>query len=336
MTLPTKAATAVTRPDPLLPPEPDRADGRRRRVGLEIEFAGLPPADAARLVRYIFGGTVHPRDEHRFRIEGTLYGTFTVELDMLAAHPEGPDGDLPERTGPLEERFRAAVGDVGSLLMPYEISCPPVPVDEVDTLDALVEGLRRQGAMGTEGRLFYAFGLHFNPELARPEADPIIDVMKAYLLLSPWLREDMGIDIARRVAPFVHRFPEEYVALVVDPAYRPDLEGFARDYVRLNPTRNRELDLFPLLACLVPGALDGCGRDPRVKPRPTWHWRLPDSRVGQPGWSVVPDWNRWVQVERLASDRWALNELGALWLDCRRERALADWPRVVGRWLAPG
>lgn len=326
----------MTHADPLLPPEPDRPDGRRRRVGVEIEFAGLPPGDAARLVRYIFGGTVCELDEHRFRVEGTLYGAFTVELDMTVAHREPRPCEGPGLVGRLEERIRAAVGDVGSLVMPYEISCPPVPLDEVDALDALVEGLRRHGAVGTEGRLVYAFGLHFNPELARPEADPIIDVTKAYLLLSPWLREDMGIDVARRLAPFVHGFPEEYVALAVDPAYRPDIGAFGLDYVRHNPTRNRELDLFPLLACVAPESLEVAGRDPRVRPRPTWHWRLPDSRVGLPGWSIVPDWNRWVQVERLATDRWALDELGCLWLDCRRARALADWPRLVGRWLAPG
>lgn len=320
---------------PLIPPEPHRTDGAPRRVGVEIEFAGLSIANTARLIRYIYGGREETLDEHRRAVRDTRMGDFRVELDMLLAHPgrpETPDAGTLER---MEVKVRAAIGDAGSLLLPYEIACPPIEIERIGDLDALVEGLRRNGGQGTEGRLFYAFGLHFNPELPRIAADPVVDTMKAYLLLAPLLRLDMGIDIARRVAPFVNRFGEDYVDLVVDPAYRPDLDGFARDYIRHNPSRNRELDLYPLFAFAIPGVLAEGPGDPHVKPRPTWHWRLPDSRVGVPGWSVVPDWNRWVQVERLAIDRWALAELGALWADCRRSRATADWPQMVRRWLAP-
>jgi len=318
----------------LLPPEPNRTDGAPRRVGVEIEFTGIDAHDAARLVRHVHGGEIEVVDEHRYKVRGTSLGDFTVELDWFAAHAgdrQHPRGKLRE----LEDKLRAAVGEVGSLVMPFEVSCPPVPIERLGELDALVGALRRQGAQGTEGRFFYAFGLHFNPELPRHDATLIVATVKAYLLLSEWLRADTGVAMARRIAPFVHRFTEDYTALTVDPAYMPDMAGFARDYVRHNPNRNRELDLYPLIACLAPVVLAGTPSDPNVKPRPTWHWRLPDSRVGETGWSVVPDWNRWVQVERLATDPWALRELGDLWLDCRAAGALADWPRRVDRWLAP-
>ncbi len=320
---------------PIIPPELHRADGAPRRVGVEIEFAGLSIADTSRLIRYIYGGEEVVLDEHRRLVRASRIGDFTVELDMLLAHPgkpETPDAGTLDR---VELKVRAAIGDAGSLVLPFEVACPPIPIERLGDLDALVEGLRRNGGQGTEGRLFYAFGLHFNPELARIEADPIIDTMKAYLLLAPLLRADMGIDLARRMAPFVNRFTDAYVDLVVDPDYRPDLRDFARDYIHHNPSRNRELDLYPLFALAIPEVLRETPADPHVKPRPTWHWRLPDSRVGVPGWSIVPDWNRWVQVERLAIDRWALAELGALWADCRRARASADWPQMVRRWLAP-
>ncbi len=38
------------------PPKRDNKDGQRRRVGVEIEFAGLPPRETAELVRMLFGG----------------------------------------------------------------------------------------------------------------------------------------------------------------------------------------------------------------------------------------------------------------------------------------
>jgi len=327
------AATMTT--EPLLPPEPDRPDGNRRRVGVEIEFTGLDAYEAAQLVRDLFHGTVESQDEHRYKVRDTDLGVFTVELDLSAAHPEKPREMGLSKLDQLSRKLRATVGDVGSLIMPFEIACPPIPIDRLGEIDRLVKALRRHGAQGTEGRVYYAFGLHFNPEIPRRDPNLILDYLKAYLLLSPWLREEMAIDFARRVAPFIQRFPDDYADLVLNPAYRPDFDGFIRDYVRHNPSRNRELDLYPLIAELKPDALPGMGRDSLIRPRPTFHWRLPDSRVGEPGWSVIPAWNRWVQVERLAIDRWALDELGALWLDCRRVGAHGDWARVVSRWLPP-
>lgn len=327
---------AESLPGPLLPPETCREDGVPRRCGVELEFAGLEPPAIARVVQSLYGGRVEVEHEHRVRVRDTSLGDFRVELDMLAAHPERKGAEVAGALEKLEQRLRATVGDVGSFVLPYEVACPPIGLCDLGELDPLAEALQRAGAKGTDARFFYAFGLHFNPEVARRDGDHILDVLKAYLLLSPWLREEMDIDTARQVAPFVQRFPEEYAALVVSPAYRPGLAELARDYVRHSPSRNRELDLWPLLTLLVPGEMGtGKASDPHVKPRPTWHWRLPDSRVGTPGWSILPDWNRWVQVERLATDRWALDELGALWLDCRRSGVLEDWPRLVRRWLPP-
>ncbi|HYE52777.1 MAG TPA: amidoligase family protein [Azospirillaceae bacterium] len=319
-------------PEILFPPRPDRADGTRRRVGVEIEFTGLDARETSALVQGLFGGTVERLDEHRHKVRGTRLGDFTVELDMMAAHPEKAGSGKLER---LEERLRAVVGDVGSIIMPYEIAGPPLPIDDLPEIDRLVAALRQRGVKGTEGGVLYAFGLHFNPEIPDEDADTLVDILKAYLLLSPWLRQDIGVDLTRRLAPFIQRFPDEYVAHVLRPDYRPGLEELAADYVRHNPSRNRELDLYPLLAHLIPEAVRVAPEDPHVRARPTFHWRLPDSRVGVAGWSIVPDWNRWVQVERLASDRWAVDELSGLWLDCARAGALEDWPALVARWLPP-
>lgn len=323
-------------PSDTLPlPDLDRRAGAPRRCGVELEFACLAPDRAAGLIRDLFGGQLDREHEHRIAVRDTALGDFTVALDMLFAHPEHRPAGTPTPLDMLEAKLRAAVGEVGALVLPYEIACPPLPVERLAELDRLVDALRRCGAKGTEGKVFYAFGLHFNPELARRDPDHVLDTLKAYLLLSPWLRQEMEIDLARRLAPFVHPFPSDYVRLVLDPAYRPMLADLARDYVRFNPSRNRELDLWPLLTHLLPQLLQTSRADPHVKPRPTWHWRLPDSRVGVPGWSILTDWNRWVRVEQLAIDRWALDELGQLWRDCQDAGVLEDWSRVVGRWLPP-
>ncbi|HEX8527051.1 amidoligase family protein, partial [Allosphingosinicella sp.] len=57
----------------------------------------------------------------------------------------------------------------------------------------------------------------------------------------------------------------------------------------------------------------------KIGKRPTFHYRMPDARVSDPGWSIAPDWNRWVAVERLAVDRDRLNRVGEAYLAFRGE-----------------
>ena len=52
----------------------------------------------------------------------------------------------------------------------------------------------------------------------------------------------------------------------------------------------------------------------KINRRPTFHYRLPDARLSDPGWSIAPDWNRWVAVERVADDRDRLDALGRAYL----------------------
>ncbi|MFM2043108.1 MAG: hypothetical protein RLY86_1684, partial [Pseudomonadota bacterium] len=232
---------------PALPPEPLTPDGKDRRVGVEIEYAGVPVAEVAGLVQRIFGGTVVVEDGHRRIIRDTDLGDFTVELDWRLAH--GAPALAPPLALPLDrvpDALRERVGDVGSLVMPFEIVCPPIPLARIGELDRLVDHLRRRGGKGTEARFFYAFGLHFNVEVGRRDVTALLHLLRAYLLLSPWLRDQLGVALARRVAPFVHRFPDGYADLVLAPGYAPDLTGLILDYISWNPSRNRELDLYPL------------------------------------------------------------------------------------------
>src|SRR3954463_16744587 len=78
---------------------------------------------------------------------------------------------------------------------------------------------------------------------------------------------------------------------------------FTDDYLTHNPTRNRPLDMLPLLAFNVPGLMERPGlAGQKVRPRPTFHYRLPDSSIDEDGWSIAEEWGRWVLVERLADD----------------------------------
>lgn len=325
---------------PQSPPEPLNVQGRTRRVGVEIEFAGLPPQQTGELVCDLFGGELQPISPHRYRVAGTRWGDFTIELDTQYAHPDARLQGTPPRHDTEWERqrhqmrlefhnkTRELIGDVVTGLVPTEIVSPPVPWDELGELDALFAALYAHGAKGTDASLLYGFGLHLNPEAARLDIEYLLAQFRAYLLLAPWLRREIDIDITREVLPHANPFPKHYALKVLDPDYAPDLDGLIADYLEFNPTRNRELDFYPLFAHLRPDYPDPLFSDNLIKPRPTFHYRLPNAQLSQRGWGAVVEWNRWVAVERLAADRKELRERAARYVNHHTRSPLA---RMVGR-----
>ncbi|WP_246154332.1 amidoligase family protein [Methylobacterium oryzihabitans] len=291
-------------------PETRTTQGRPRRNGVEIEFMGLSARAAALALAGELGGRLDEEDPHAFRVVGTRLGDLKVELDLRLAHPQRrrtpPPGTPPGAGG----RW---LGAVLSPFVPRELITEPLPVERMAEVDALPALLNRHGAKGRGAVAFGSLGLHFNVEPADP--DRVLDLLKAYLLLEPRLRDDTaaggGFWAVRGLPP---PFPAAYVGKVVAPDYRPDPDQFARDYLAANPTRLRGLDLLPFL-----GHRDEAGvraalpKNEKVSPRPVLHYRVPQAHVGLPGWSLAQDWNRWVGLERLAADRPRLDALGAAW-----------------------
>lgn len=313
------------------PPEPRTRDGKTRRVGIEIEFATVTAADGAGIVRDLFGGTITREDPHRFHIEDTEFGDFTCELDTQHAHkPYGVTGEMSD----FQAEMRRLFGEISSLVMPCEIVCPPIAWDRIDRIETLVQALSDAGAVGTRASPFYAFGVQLNPELAdTDDTDAMTATLKAYLLLSSWLRGVMGLDLTRRAVAFADPFPKPYVARVLAPDYWPDRAALIDDYLDANPTRNRELDCLPLFAHLDDARVRAVLQDGRIKARPTWHYRLPDANLGEAGWSLCLEWNRWVVVERLAADRALLGRMAAAYLALADAGRGRDWPLAASEWL---
>jgi hypothetical protein len=285
------------------PPHPLRnCRGEVRRVGVELEFGGLSLPEAAEAVRAAFGGEVRQDHEHRYTVVTDL-GEFDVTFDSSLLSKKGYER-LVERLG-LGESVRGTVEGVlrrlGGAVLPLEIGTPPVPATRLHELGRLERALRDRHAEGTRAGLLYAFALHFNPEAVDP-ADPV-PTLRAFLLLYHWLYRKAEVDTTRWILPFINSFPEEYTRLVIDPGYAPGIAKFTADYVTHNPTRNRPLDLLPLLAFNDPDFMNRpevAGQ--KVSPRPTYHYRLPNSLIDDPGWSIAKEWGRWVLVERLAAD----------------------------------
>ena len=298
------------------PPRSCGHDGKPRKVGVEIEFAGLSAQQTAAIIRKRFGGHVTGVDEHRFNVEATCLGDFRSELDTRLAHP---DDLLPKEAAPpewllgLTRIVSGSLGTISSLVVPCEVVAPPLAIDQLQELDGLIEHLTNAGAQGTDRSVFYAFGLHLNPEIATTDPAWLLNLVRAQILLSPWLRRTMKIDTSRYLTGFAQPYGRDYAELVLRSHYMPTASVMIDDYLTHNPSRDRELDLLPLFGWLDADRVRSRLPDEKISARPTFHYRLPNAALERPVWSIVLEWNRWCLIERLADDADAL-EFPRPWL----------------------
>jgi hypothetical protein len=308
------------------PPSTRTADGLPRRVGVEVEFMGPGVREAARALAAGLGGIMIEEDPHAVTVRGTRLGDLTVELDLRHAHPQRHGRTLPIRLG---QRSAALLGFLLGGVVPRELITAPLPLDRLDEVDGAIAMLRHGGATGRGAvrpgsSQLGSLGLHFNVDVPELTIETILAHLRAFMLLDPWLRTTSFATRNERVtAP--PDFPEEYTRLVLSPDYRPDLADFSDDYLAANPTRDRALDLLPLLLHLDgPRVRRRLPRE-KISARAVFHYRLPQAHVGDAGWSIAPDWNRWTVVERLAADHERLSELSLAWLLFKGEAGAGAW-----------
>ena len=292
----------------------------KRRVGVEIEFGALDVKRTADIVRERFGGTYDETSAYQATVEGTEFGDFKIELDWSWAHKTVDNGGIVDQAKDL-------LTDLGKEVAPTEVVAPPIAADRLDAIDKLACDLSAAGAQGTRSGLLAGFGVHLNPEVfdADLAADPLRRVLQAYLLNAAELRASIRVDATRALLPFVEPFPEDYLSHVLDPDYAPDLAGLIDDYLRFNPTRNRELDMLPIFTLLDESRVRSALADPKISTRPTFHWRLPNTDFENPDWSISRDWQRWLEIEHLAvDDERLLDRLKAR----AREQKTSKWPSL--------
>ncbi len=281
------ASPAAWRFSELFPPE--------RRVGVEFEFAQLSVGDAVESALKIFPGEATTKTPLSVRIE-TADGPVRVELDTRVL-------DKVSAGTAFAARAKRWMGDVAALVIPVEIACPPLPVRDLGRVEALREALRRAGALGTHRSVVYAFGAHLNIEVDPADHQTVLRALRAYLVLEDWLRAEIDVNPARSALGFETRFPHAYERLALDAAYDPDRDAFVRDYLEHNPTRNRGLDLLPVLAHWSPETVEKAVAHEKVSARPAYHYRLPNSEIDAAVWTIGAELDRWAAVEALAADR---------------------------------
>jgi hypothetical protein len=292
-----------------LPPVIQNARGEVRKAGFELEYAGVSLEAAAVIVRHVFGGRHLEESPSVQRVTSTRFGTFKLEIDSSLLKDRKYEQPLravgldPEKLGGASRVERAVARLFAVAGVPYEIVTPPIPITDLAPLDELRRLLCQNDASGTRKRPWYAFGMHINPEIPSDEPGQLRDYLRAFLLLYTMLKRRAKVDLARSISPYINPFPEAYARLILAPDYPADVDRLIDDYLAHNPTRNRPLDMLPVLCHLREArVMDRVEEKHLVKARPAFHYRLPNCLVDEPDWTLAREWNAWVEVERLAED----------------------------------
>ncbi len=321
----------------LMPPVLTDAAGQPRRAGFEFELGNLPVRKAAEFLQRELGGELTVANPFEATLEGTEIGKLKIERDAQALKSVRYRRWLAQLgvefdPGSIAHEIETNIDSASSILIPCEVVTEPLPLRRLKRLDHLVATLNELGAEGTQDSLIYAFGMHINPSAPALDAVTLARHLQSFILLYSWIVETAEIDLTRRFfTKYIDPFPQAYVEHILDEDYAPDLVTFTADYLRHNPTRNRALDMLPLLMELRPEQVTaGLKEDERglVSGRPAFHYRLPDCKVNEEGWSAARAWNQWVYVETLAADADLLFEVIGEWRDSNATFSLtpqSDW-----------
>jgi hypothetical protein len=320
-----------------LPSIKNNAQGDQRSVGFELEFTGVKIDSAAKIIQSLYGGKLKKEHRYHFEILDTEFGNFRVELDARILRKMASQDvfskwgiDLDEES--IRKSLENVVDKLAKTVVPLEIVMPPVPLGDLHRLEELRVRLQENRAEGTHTSVIHAFGMHINIESPDLKTVTLLNYLRSFLILYPWLLKELKIDLSRRITPFVDSFPQKYAAKILDSSYHPDQEQFIRDYVEFNPTRNRPMDMMPIFGMLDKDLIQSVMEGKKNDPRPTFHYRLPNSRIDDPDWRFEDEWDHWLEVERLAGNKEMLNKLSRLYLTRKEETVMSfrkEWATTV-------
>ncbi len=309
--------------------EPLNYEGEDRRVGFELEFSGLTLERTVEVLQQQLSGKRVAVSKAEQKVEVDELGSFTVEIDWdyLKRKAKAEGGD--------KSAWVRELGSIAENLVPIEIVCPPLTLEQCERLIPVTDALREAGAKGTDESWIAAYGVHINPEVPSLEPNVLLRYLQAFSLLQWWLVEAHRVDTTRKLSPYIDKYPEAYIRLLVSQQ-EVSREQLINDYLEHNATRNRALDMLPLFAFLNEEKIMKAVEDNKIKARPTFHYRLPNCQLEHPDWDLTEPWKIWWIVDALANDEQALDYWKQAFTDAERPLigvSEKDWKERLQQWL---
>jgi len=285
-----------------IPKQLTNSRGKIRTVGFELEFGGVDLNTTAQCIMDLYGGKRVIFNNFLQEVVDTELGNFSLKMDAVMLTEKSYEKVLTKLGIDVTDKsIEELMESVASLVVPYEVGAPPIPMTQVARIDELRKALHEKEADGTHTSILNAYATHINAELPKLDAATILRYLRAFLLLYPAIHDRAELSIRRKLSSYINPFPDDYIALVLSPEYAPDFETLLVDYHIYNPDRNRPLDIYPAFAYIDKSKTDALPDIGNVKPRPTFHYRLPNCEIDSAEWSLAIDWNEWVAIEDLAA-----------------------------------
>ncbi|NVJ59389.1 MAG: amidoligase family protein [Gammaproteobacteria bacterium] len=292
-------------------------EGKERRVGVEIEFSGISSDIIVDTLVSTCGGEIEKRSLFDFSIRDSKVGDIGLELDaQILKKAVAPDNDELKQKD-LEEDKQSGWKKFGEQLLkftaeqlvPWEIVSAPLDTEQLEHFNNIIAPLREKGALGTRHAARYAFGVHLNPELPKLDSKTILAYIRSFVVLYDWIYLQEKVDPVRKLTPYIDHFGKDYLELITDSDYSPEIDQLISDYINYNPTRNRSLDCLPLFAYIDNSCVKGLDDEPLIKARPTLHYRLPNCDIDNQEWDLSFPWSLWQLVEQVANNDQLLKKL---------------------------
>ncbi len=312
-----------------------------RHVGFELEFSNIDIKEIVSIMEKEFNLQANKINNYLYELHSE-YGDFILELDfelLTKQKLQKKAKELCQKIGIdiSKEEINSIENFIAELsrdIVPYEISTPPLPLDKIELVENIVEKLKQNNARGTKHKIYYAFGLHINIEVISVEVKSLLAYLRAYVILQDFINKDAKIDLARKITPFIDNFKNDYIKYILDENYNPSRDKFIEDYLNFNPSRNRSLDMLPILTFLDEKRVRKVLPNEKIKPRPAFHYRLSNSDIGEKNWKVSNEWNRWILIENLANNEESLKQLSKEYLKYLDKFInLESWEKKVAKWL---
>lgn len=312
-------------------PQRHNQTGQLRKVGFELEFAGLNIDQTSEILKNELGGELQIESIAESILQVPELGEFKIELDWQFLKEKAAEEDVDDPSQWIELLSQSA-----AIIVPVEVVCPPIALSDLERLNPMIDALREAGATGTEESMLAAYGVHINCEVPRLDASTLFCYLRSFSLLQWWLIDNQTINFTRKLSPYIDLYPEAYLKQLFG-CQQPDLEHIFADYLEHNASRNRALDLLPLLAEIDDERVHQAVGDDLIQARPAFHFRLPDCHIEKPEWSLTSAWHSWWLVEQLAAQEDALNDLSERFLNMGRPVigvSRSDWIKVIDLWLS--
>ncbi|WP_133131185.1 amidoligase family protein [Legionella yabuuchiae] len=322
----------------LFPPYLKNHEGHDRLVGFEIEYVGISIEESIQLLKNLFSGNIKRLNQNEYVLKDSCLGEFKVELDahllkQLAAESEK---NRQENKIDIKGYIHRFISSALDEIIPIEIITPPVTIQSIQSLDPIVEDLREHGAKGTYTSKIAAFGVHINPDVPSLSAACILSYLRAYVLLSDWLRNEIDVDFSRAASPFINEYPQAYKKMILQSDYQPTMHTLIDDYIRYNRTRNRALDMLPLFMYIDEQTVKEKIGSKLIHARPTLHYRLANSNLNLPDWNFTTEWRRWLYIEKLAANDSVQEEMAKEYLALERQSIFLNkdkWINTTSNYL---